>query len=58
MQCFDWERAQDADPVMKRMKSLLEKYGDVYLCQHWSLLEMINGVATRVISDRSQNLRT
>ena len=51
MQCSDWERAQDADPVIKRMKILMEEYGDVAptkeqllpelaevksLCQHWS----------------------
>ena len=57
MQCSDWERAQDADPVIKHMKSLLEEYGDVaptkeqlipelaevkYLCQHWHLLEIVN----------------
>ena len=29
MQCSDWERAQDADPVIKRMKILMEEYGDV-----------------------------
>ena len=66
MQCSDWERAQDADPVIKRMTSLLEKHSDVaptkeqltpelaevkYLCQHWNLQEIINGVVKRVMSD-------
>ena len=53
MQCSDWECAQDADPVIKPMKILMEEYGDVAttkdqllpelaevksLCQHWKLL--------------------
>ena len=69
MQCSDWERAQDADPVIKRMKSLMKEYGDVaptkkqlvpelaevkHLCQHWNLLEIVNGVATRVMSDLTE----
>ena len=65
MQCSDWERAQDADPVIKRMKSLMEEYGDVehlvpelaevkHLCQHWNLLEIINGVVTRVMRDLTE----
>ena len=29
MQCPDWERVQDADPVIKRMKSLMKEYCDV-----------------------------
>ena len=48
------------------MKILLEEYGDVAptseqllselaevesLCQHWKLLEIINGVVTRVMRD-------
>ena len=68
MQCSNWQRAQDADPVIKRMKILMEEYGDVAptkeqllpelaevksLCQHqhWKLLEIINGVVTRVMRD-------
>ena len=66
MQCSNWEGAQDADSVIKRMKMLMEEYGDVAptneqllselaevksLCQHWRLLEIINGVVTRVMRD-------
>ena len=29
MQCPDWVRAQDADPVIKRMKVIIEEFGDV-----------------------------
>ena len=69
MQCPDWERAQDADPVIKHMKSLMQEYGDVAptkeqllpelaevksLCQHWKLLEIVNGVVTRVMRDLTQ----
>ena len=66
MQCSERERAQDADPVIWRMKILMEEYGDVAptseqwlselaevksLCQHWRLLEIIGGVVTRVLRD-------
>ena len=69
LQCSDWESAQDADPVIKCMKILMEEYGDVAptkdqvlpelaevksLCQHWKLLEIINGVVTRVMCDLTQ----
>ena len=66
MQCPDWEKAQDADPVIKHMKEFMVEFGDVApnkvqlnselaavksLCLHWNLLEIINGVATRVMKD-------
>ena len=60
MQCSDWERAQDADPVIKRMKilmkeQLLPELAEVKsLCQHWKLLEIIKRVVTRVMRDLTQ----
>ena len=51
------------------MKSLMKEYGDVAptkeqlllelaevknLCQHWNLLEIINGVVTRIMRDLTQ----
>ena len=68
MQCPDWVRAQDADPVIKRLKKIMEEFGGVApnkaqlnsepavvknLCLHWHLLEIVNGVATRIIKDRT-----
>ena len=29
MLCSDWEHAQDAEPVIKRMKELIEEFADV-----------------------------
>ena len=28
MSCTDWEKAQDVDPAIKRMKELMEKFGN------------------------------
>ena len=61
MQCSDWEKSKNADPVIKQLKALMEEFGVIApnkvqlrselaevksLCQHWKLLEIINGVAT------------
>ena len=66
MQCPNWERTQLADPVIRRMKELIEEFGDVapndvqltselaevkHLCSHWNLLEIINGVVTCAMKD-------
>ena len=66
MQCSDWVRAQDADPVVKRMRELMKEFGGVApnnaqliselaevksLCQHWNMFEFVNGVVTRVMKD-------
>ena len=40
MQCSDWQRAQDADPVIKRMKILMEEYGDVAPTEEQLLSEL------------------
>ena len=68
MQCSDWEKFQDADPVIKQLKALMNELGGVApnkvqlrsklaqvksLCQHWNLLEIINGVATRIMKDHT-----
>ena len=29
MQCLDWVRLQDADPVIKRLKEIIEEFGGV-----------------------------
>ena len=62
------ERTQDADPVIKRLKVIMKEFGDVAPykaqlnsvqvevkshCQHRNLLEIVNGVATRVMKDQT-----
>ena len=66
MQCPDWARGQDTDPVIKRLKVIMEEFGDVApniaqlnselaevksLCQHWNLLEIVNSIVTRLMKD-------
>ena len=61
MQCSDWVRAQDADPVVKQLKELKKEFGGVApnnaqliselavvknLCQHWNMIELVKGVVT------------
>jgi len=68
IQCSDWEKSQDADPVINRLKVLMEEVGRVApntvqlrsklaevksLCQHWNLLEIIYGVATQTMRDQT-----
>ena len=66
MQCTDWERAQDADPVIKRLTELMREFVDIApkkvqlrsdpaevksFCKHWNLLEIINGSMKRALKD-------
>jgi len=68
IQCSDWEKSQDADPVIKRLKGLMEEFGGVApnrvqirselaevksLCQHWNLLEIIYSVVMRTMKDQT-----
>ena len=66
MQCPNWVYTQDADPVIKPLKEIMEEFCGFALnkallnpelaevknlCQYWNLLEIVNGVATRVMKD-------
>ena len=68
MHCFDREKSQDADPVIKRLKELMKEFEDVApnkvqlrsepaevksLCQHWNLLEIIYSDAMRTMKDQT-----
>ena len=68
MQCPDCAHVQGADPVIKRLKVLMEEFEGIApnkeqlnselaevknLCQYLNLLEIVNGFATRDIKDQT-----